>query len=66
MTEKFLQEIKEAKHTDDPHDSAPKESIDGYIQLDNFKSENVKRKVAKMIYKDRKWIEVDEELPGNK
>ena len=31
MAEEFLQEIKEAKHTDDPHDSANKESIDGYI-----------------------------------
>ena len=59
MVEEFLQEIKESKHTDDPHDSANKESIDGYITQPKVE----RRKVAKMIYKDRKWIEVDEELP---
>ena len=70
MAEEFLQEIKEAKHTDDPHDSTDKESLDGYIKLDNFKpqaeGEKVVRKVSKMIYKDRKWVEVDEELPRDK
>ena len=35
--EKFLQEIKEPKHTDDPHDSVGKESLDGYIEIDLFK-----------------------------
>ena len=35
--EKFLQEIKEPKHTDDPHDSATKDAIDGYIEIDTFK-----------------------------
>tara|TARA_B100000900_G_C20281317_1_gene594198 strand:- start:253 stop:444 length:192 start_codon:yes stop_codon:yes gene_type:complete len=63
MAEEFLQEIKESKHTDDPHDSADKESLDGYIQ-----PKVQRRKVEKMIYKDRKWIEVevDEELPRDK
>lgn len=63
MAEEFLQEIKESKHTDDPHDSADKESLDGYIQ-----PKVERRKVEKMIYKDRKWIEVevDEELPRDK
>ena len=36
---------------------ANKESIDGYITQPKVE----RRKVAKMIYKDRKWIEVDEE-----
>ena len=31
MAEEFLQEIKEQKHTDDPHDTVGKESLDGYI-----------------------------------
>ena len=63
MAEEFLQEIKESKHTDDPHDSADKESLDGYIQ-----PKVERRKVEKMIYKDRQWIEVevDEELPRDK
>ena len=63
MAEEFLQEIKESKHADDPHDSADKESLDGYIQ-----PKVEKRRVEKMIYKDRKWIEVevDEELPRDK
>jgi hypothetical protein len=66
MAEEFLQEIKEAKHTDDPHDSASKESLDGYIEIDNFNNKNQKKEVKGMIYKDRKWVEVDEELPRNK
>ena len=37
MAEEFLQEIKEPKHTDDPHDSVGKESLDGYIEIDIFK-----------------------------
>ena len=64
--EKFLQEIKEPKHTDDPHDSATKEALDGYIEIDNFNNKNQKKEVKGMIYKDRKWVEVDEELPRNK
>ena len=66
MAEEFLQEIKEAKHTDDPHDSASKEALDGYIEIDNFNNKNQKREVKGMIYKDRKWVEVDEKLPRNK
>ena len=66
MAEEFLQEIKKAKHTDDPHDSASKESLDGYIEIDNFNNKNQKKEVKGMIYKDRKWVEVDEELPRNK
>mgnify|MGYP006223426395 CR=1 FL=1 len=66
MAEEFLQEIKEAKHTDDPHDSASKEALDGYIEIDNFNNKNQKKEVKGMIYKDRKWVEVDEELPRNK
>ncbi len=66
MAEEFLQEIKEAKHADDPHDSASKESLDGYIEIDNFNNKNQKKEVKGMIYKDRKWVEVDEELPRNK
>lgn len=64
MAEEFLQEIKESKHTDDPHDSANKESLDGYISEPKVE----RKKVEKMIYKDRKWIEVevDEELPRDK
>lgn len=66
MAEEFLQEIKEPKHTDDPHDSASKEALDGYIEIDNFNNKNQKKEVKGMIYKDRKWVEVDEELPRNK
>jgi len=66
MAEEFLQEIKEAKHTDDPHDSASKEALDGYIEIDNFNNKNQKKEVKGMIYKDRKWVEVDEKLPRNK
>ena len=62
MAEEFLQEIKEAKHTDDPRDSASKESLDGYIEIDNFNNKNQKKEVKGMIYKNRKWVEVDEEL----
>ena len=50
MAEEFLQEIKEAKHTDDPHDSANKEALDGYISIDVFKpksTEKVKRKYSR-------------------
>ena len=64
--EKFLQEINEPKHTDDPHDSASKEALDGYIEIDNFNNKNQKKEVKGMIYKNRKWVEVDEELPRNK
>ena len=63
--EKFLQEIKEPKHTDDPHDSANKEALDGYISIDVFKpksTEKVKRKYSR----ETGWVEVDEELPRNK
>ena len=66
MAEEFLQEIKEPKHTDDPHDSVGKKSLDGYIEIDNFNNKNQKKEVKGMIYKDRKWVEVDEELPRNK
>ena len=66
MAEEFLQEIKEAKHTDDPHDSASKEALDGYIEIDNFNNKNQKKEVKGMIYKNRKWVEVDEKLPRNK
>jgi hypothetical protein len=44
--EKFLQEIKEPKHADDPHDSVGKESLDGYIEIDMFKPGNKKPKVV--------------------
>ena len=73
--EKLLQEIKEPKHTDDPHDSVGKESLDGYIEIDIFKpGKNTfgnkvteKRKVAKMNYsREEGWVEVDAKLPRKK
>ena len=68
--EKFLQEIKEPKHTDDPHDSATKEAIDGYIEIDNFKPGGIGQSktinVKKVIIKNGEKIFVDEELPRDK
>tara|TARA_Y100001937_G_scaffold94200_1_gene127722 strand:- start:504 stop:722 length:219 start_codon:yes stop_codon:yes gene_type:complete len=68
--EKFLQEIKEPKHTDDPHDSATKEALDGYIEIDNFKPGGIGQSktinVKKVIIKNGEKIFVDEELPRKK
>jgi len=68
--EKFLQEIKEPKHTDDPHDSATKDAIDGYIEIDNFKPGGIGQSktinVKKVIIKNGEKIFVDEELPRDK
>ena len=68
--EKFLQEIKEPKHTDDPHDSATKEALDGYIEIDNFKPGGIGQSktinVKKVIVKNGEKIFVDEELPRKK
>ena len=69
--EKFLQEIKEPKaHTDDPHDSATKEAIDGYIEIDNFKPGGIGQSktinVKKVIIKNGEKVFVDEELPRDK
>jgi len=68
--EKFLQEIKEPKHTDDPHDSATKDAIDGYIEIDNFKPGGVGQSktinVKKVIIKNGEKVFVDEELPRDK
>tara|TARA_A100001388_G_C28607070_1_gene421003 strand:+ start:320 stop:541 length:222 start_codon:yes stop_codon:yes gene_type:complete len=69
--EKFLQEIKEPKaHTDDPHDSATKEALDGYIEIDNFKPGGIGQSktinVKKVIIKNGEKVFVDEELPRDK
>ena len=68
--EKFLQEIKEPKHTDDPHDSATKEALDGYIKIDDFKPCNMGQSksvnVKKVIIKNGEKVFVDEELPRDK
>ena len=70
MAEEFLQEIKEAKHTDDPHDSATKEAIDGYVEIDNFKPGGIGQSktinVKKVIIKNGEKVFVDEELPRDK
>ena len=70
MAEEFLQEIKEPKHTDDPHDSATKEALDGYIEIDNFKPGGIGQSktinVKKVIIKNGEKIFVDEELPRKK
>ena len=70
MAEEFLQEIKEAKHTDDPHDSANKEALDGYIKIDDFKPGNMGQSksvnVKKVIIKNGEKVFVDEELPRDK
>ena len=68
MAEEFLQEIKEPKHTDDPHDSVGKESLDGYIEIDIFKPENKQkdRNVSQVTIKDGKRIVGDEKLPRDK
>lgn len=73
--EKFLQEINEPKaHTDDPHDSATKDAIDGYIEIDTFKPGNqtgpknvTTKKVKEMTYtRGTGWVEVDAKLPRKK
>ena len=72
--EKLLQEIKEPKHTDDPHDSATKDAIDGYIEIDTFKPGNqtgpknvTTKKVKEMTYsRGTGWVEVDAKLPRKK
>ena len=67
--EKFLQEIKEPKHTDDPHDSVGKESLDGYIEIDMFKPGNKKPKVMQakqVIIKNGERTIGDAELPREK
>tara|TARA_E500000178_G_scaffold97783_1_gene96831 strand:- start:40 stop:258 length:219 start_codon:yes stop_codon:yes gene_type:complete len=70
VEDKFLQEIKEPKHTDDPHDSATKEALDGYIEIDNFKpgglgqSKTIKAK--KVTIKNGEKYFDDEELPRDK
>ena len=51
--EKFLQEIKEPKHTDDPHDSATKDAIDEYIEIDNFKPGKSCNRVNKNVTKKK-------------
>ena len=68
MAEEFLQEIKEPKHTDDPHDSVGKESLDGYIEIDIFKPENKPkdRNVSQVTIKGGKRIVGDEKLPRDK
>tara|TARA_B100001248_G_scaffold120640_1_gene90213 strand:- start:719 stop:925 length:207 start_codon:yes stop_codon:yes gene_type:complete len=68
MAEEFLQEIKEPKHTDDPHDSVGKESLDGYIEIDIFKPGNKPkdRHVSQVTIKDGKRIVGDEKLPRDK
>ena len=68
MAEEFLQEIKEPKHTDDPHDSVGKESLDGYIEIDIFKPGNKPkdRNVSQVTIKDGKRIVGDEKLPRDK
>ncbi len=68
MAEEFLQEIKEPKHTDDPHDSVGKKSLDGYIEIDIFKPENKPkdRYVSQVTIKDGKRIVGDEKLPRDK
>ena len=69
--EKFLQEINEPKaHTDDPHDSASKEALDGYIEIDNFKpgglGQSTTIKAKKVIIKNGEKYFDDEELPRDK
>ena len=68
--EKFLQEIKEQKHTDDTHDSATKEALDGYIKIDDFKPGNTGQSksvnLKKVIIKNGEKVFVDEELPRDK
>ena len=68
--EKFLQENKEPKDTDDPHDSATKEALDGYIKIDDFKPGNMGQSksvnVKKVIIKNGEKVFVDEELPRDK
>ena len=68
--EKFLQEINEPKHTDDPHDSASKEALDGYIEIDNFKpggaGQSKTIKVKKVTIKNGEKYFDDEELPRDK
>ena len=68
MAEEFLQEIKEPKHTDDPHDSVGKDSLDGYIVIDTFKPGNQPkdRNVSQVTIKDGKRIVGDEKLPRDK